>query len=68
MAPQKPADTLPRQRIRSISLNPADADWVDNLVDLLREAGYAKARGRNSFESRSKSFTRCPWVARARKS
>ena len=43
MASQKPADLVSRQRIRSISFDPADADWVDTLVDLLREAGYAKA-------------------------
>jgi hypothetical protein len=37
------ADPVPRHRIVSISFDPADAEWVDALVDLLRQAGYAKA-------------------------
>lgn len=32
-----------RRRIVSISFDPADAEWVDLLVDLLRQAGYSKA-------------------------
>ena len=43
MGSPKPADLISRHRIRSISFDPADAEWVDALVDLLREAGYAKA-------------------------
>ena len=38
-----PADPGPRHRIRSISFDPGDAEWVDGLVDLLRQAGYPKA-------------------------
>jgi len=38
-----PADPGPRHRIRSISFDPGDAEWVDDLVDLLRQAGYPKA-------------------------
>jgi hypothetical protein len=37
------AKSLARHRIRSISFDPADAEWIDVLVDLLRQAGYAKA-------------------------
>ena len=43
MEPSNPADLVPRHRILSISFDPADAEWVDALVDLLRQAGYAKA-------------------------
>ena len=43
MEPSHPADLVPRHRILSISFDPADAEWVDALVDLLRQAGYAKA-------------------------
>jgi hypothetical protein len=43
MASRRPADLASRQRIRFISFDPVDADWVDTLVDLLRGAGYAKA-------------------------
>ena len=43
MGSMDPADTGPRQRIRSISFDPSDAEWVDALVDLLRQAGYPKA-------------------------
>jgi hypothetical protein len=43
MEPSHPADLGPRHRILSISFDPADAEWVDALVDLLRQAGYAKA-------------------------
>jgi hypothetical protein len=43
MVLQKRADLVSRQRIRSISFDPVDAEWVDTLVDLLRAAGYAKA-------------------------
>jgi hypothetical protein len=38
-----PGDLSPRHRIRSISFDPGDAEWVDALVDLLRQAGYPKA-------------------------
>jgi hypothetical protein len=37
------ADPVRRHRIRFISVDSADAEWVDSLVDLLRQAGYAKA-------------------------
>lgn len=37
------ADPVPRHRIVSISFDPADAEWVDALVEILRQAGYAKA-------------------------
>lgn len=43
MGSRDPADRRPRQRIRSISFDPGDAEWVDGLVDLLREAGHPKA-------------------------
>ena len=43
MAPQAGGSLVSRQRVRSISFDPADADRVDTLVELLREAGYAKA-------------------------
>jgi hypothetical protein len=43
MASQAGGSRLSAEEIRSISFDPADADWVDTLVDLLREAGYAKA-------------------------
>jgi hypothetical protein len=43
MESSNPADLVPRHRILSISFDPADAAWVDALVDLLRHAGYAKA-------------------------
>jgi hypothetical protein len=43
MESSNPADLVPRHRILSISFDPADAEWVDALVDLLRHAGYAKA-------------------------
>jgi hypothetical protein len=36
-------DLALRHRILSISFDPADAEWVDALVDLLPRAGYAKA-------------------------
>ena len=38
-----PTDVAPRHRVLSISFDPADAKWVDSLVDLLRQAGYPKA-------------------------
>ena len=43
MGSPDPADLGPRHRIRSISFDPGDAEWVDALVDLLRQAGYPKA-------------------------
>ena len=43
MEPSNPADLVPRHRILSISFDPADAEWVDAIVDLLRQAGYPKA-------------------------
>ena len=43
MEPSNPADLVLRHRVLSISFDPADAEWVDALVDLLRHAGYAKA-------------------------
>jgi hypothetical protein len=43
MASPDPPDLASRHRIRSISFDPADAEWVDAHVELLRQAGYAKA-------------------------
>ena len=43
MGSPNPADLSSRHRIRSISFDPGDAEWVDALVDLLRQAGYPKA-------------------------
>jgi len=43
MDSSNPADLVPRHRILSISFDPTDAEWVDALVGLLRQAGYAKA-------------------------
>lgn len=43
MGSRDPADLGPRHRIRSISFDPGDAEWVDGLVELLRQAGYPKA-------------------------
>ncbi len=43
MASPDDSALAPRHRIRSISFDPADGEWVDLLVDILRQAGYAKA-------------------------
>jgi hypothetical protein len=43
MESSKSADIAPRRRVVSISFDAADAEWVDALVDLLRQAGYPKA-------------------------
>ena len=43
MALPAPANPGARHRIRSISFDPSDAEWVDDLVVLLRQAGYPKA-------------------------
>ena len=43
MASPAPANLGARHRIRSISFDPGDAEWVDGLVVVLRQAGYPKA-------------------------
>jgi hypothetical protein len=43
MGSPDPPDQVARHRIVSISFDPADCKWVDELVDLLRQAGYTKA-------------------------
>ena len=66
MAPQAGGSLVSRQRVRSISFDPADADRVDTLVELLREAATRKRRARRSLERRSKNSITCSPVARER--
>ena len=39
----EPADPNHRRRIHSVSFDASDDEWLDDLVDLLTEAGYPKA-------------------------
>lgn len=66
MPPQAGGSLVSRQRVRSISFDPADADRVDTLVELLREAATRKRRARRSLERRSKNSITCSPVARER--
>lgn len=43
MAPRPSRRSRRKQRIVSISLDPAEAKWLDALVDLLEEQSYPKA-------------------------
>jgi hypothetical protein len=64
------ADLNHRHRIRSISFDLGDAEWVDGLVDLLREAGYPKAARAQIVRAALQElhFIRCWQRALARKS